>query len=182
MKRLLCICLLAACLLSSCGVEHALNSTADEATRDEIQATEPVTVKSDDLKWFGTDTVGYIKLPSEFKKYDSKDYVFVNKDKSMYVTLRVLNGDVTVGALQKKLAGKLAEDGAQQVNTTSHDLNGHGAKQVLCYYLTMDKYMVINLVPYDGKIYYIAGEFLYSQSAVYSQCIETWTPKNKGRD
>lgn len=177
MKKLLCLLLLSICLLSGCGVQHALDSTADEATKDEVQATEPATVNQDDLKWFGTDTVGYIKLPSEFKKYNSKDYVFANNDKSMYVTLRVLDGDVTVDTLQKKLAGKLAEDGAQQVNTTSQGLNGHGAKQVLCYYLTMDKYMVINLVPYNDKIYYIAGEFLYSQSAVYSQCIETWTPE-----
>lgn len=130
-----------------------------------------------DTQTIGDSRVGYMEIPADFVEFQDveggNDLQYSDKSGTIIYTMNVIDADIDAEQAGQNLAAHLQEEGAQDITGATVTVGSYDAKQVYCYYDDVDKYLVIDLIPYGGKIYYVSAEFPLADST-YLEYVDTW--------
>lgn len=125
----------------------------------------------------GDSRVGYMTVPCDFIEFrdvrGGNDLQYSDKTGTIIFTMNVIEGSEDAETAAQGIASHLKEEGIEDLTGATVKVGNYDAVQIYGYYSDDNKYLVIDLIPHDGCIYYVSAEFPPSQVDMY-EYVNTW--------
>ena len=176
--KLLVLVLITGIFLLSCGNKQSKDTSniSSEQVKNNI--------KSNQDERYGSDLVGYVTKPEEWKYFNDENASQNAKQLSItpfdIVTLDILSTDNQATAEElrdKSYESYITERGIPKENITKEDVTVNNFKgKGFTIKIPDGREVKVNLIDYNGNIYFISQEGMPEKSEELKKVINTWRP------
>lgn len=161
-------------LLISCGTKQ----------QEEKKPQKENTVKENKEERYGSELVGYVTKPEEWKYFNDANASPNAKQISLtpfdIVTLDILSTDNQVTAEElrdRSYEGYINERGVPKENITKKEVTVNNFKgKGLTIKIPDGREIIINLIDHNGNVYFISQEGMPEKREELSKVVNTWRP------
>ncbi|BBM36900.1 hypothetical protein [Pseudoleptotrichia goodfellowii] len=151
--------------------------------KEETIKKEEITENTYQTKRYGSFLVGFVDMPNDWFEFEDPDAMenAVQLAVTPYdiITLNIysVNNQRTAEEWRKILYKKYINQGISNDNITQKDvkINGYNAKQIAIK-IPDGRELTMNLIDYEGKVYYIALEGMPDKKSELEKVVNTWKP------